>query len=188
MNNYFLLVIFAVGMVLGGASRSSDNTYGPMTTLNNNSDDEDDEEITTAPTTIPKPKKGKNKSYHLVSSHASFELAENEILKEKIGNEAAWAKFKDHAPKKGRFTFYRCKEGVSRGKQCSAACKIFEPASAKDLFQVLRTNCAHDHIQRKLGVPLATRAVIDRLVAENNRIYPSKILEDLKAIPGMAHS
>jgi hypothetical protein len=106
-------------------------------------------------------------------------------MKERIGKSPAWAWCRDHKQQIGDTTFYRCTSSLSRGKQCSTGCKIFKPAHKSAVFELHKTNCAHDHNLRKLCVPLASRAEIDRLMGDNDRIYPAKILENLERIPGM---
>ena len=114
--------------------------------------------------------KRKNKNYLLSSSHDSFKAAKLELLSETIGDEPAWAWCRYHSSKIGKTEFFRCTASLSRGKQCATGCKIFEPAGKQGVFEVHKTNCAHDHIVRKLCVALENRAEIDRQVKKRNNL------------------
>ena len=93
----------------------------------------EDEEIIDKEKT--KVKKCPNRVYCHEQTFDTFEEAHKFISDEKV-----WSHNITKTPKAGKKYFYRCNQTLKRGKQCSAAILIFQPAESLN-NEVHRTNC-----------------------------------------------
>jgi hypothetical protein len=93
----------------------------------------DEEEIVS--TEKIKFKKGANRVYYPDHTFETFDEAHKFITNENI-----WTHEITTKPKAGKKFFYRCNQTLKRGKQCSAAILIFQPADTLK-HEVHRTHC-----------------------------------------------
>ena len=146
--------------------------YDKLVTIVNQSSDEDEED-----NEEEKNKRASNREYIYDKTFTTIEKA-----KEYVTQENTWRYAITKKTLLGKKLFYHCSLGLTRGKQCSTGLYILLPADNLT-FEIHKTNCEHDHEEKKQGVKNETRQYIEKIYqlgTKNPKLSLNKLKKKIK--------